>query len=266
MPARLASRLAASLLAVVLVATLSALALASSARAQRFAEAGTPLATVDSLRDAGAFVAARDTLEALRTRRGDTAPVLWRLAVTRVDLGERAEDDERAESLYRQGLGTARAAVEADDQSALAHLAVAIAAGRVSEVVGTRERVELSRTVKAEAKRALALDATLDGAHHVLGRWHYEVADLGFFERTVVKAVYGGLPDASFEQAAEHFLDAIRQEQAVRHFFHLGRTYLKMDREDKARAALEEALALPNEDPDDPELKRKARRLLDDLA
>ena len=46
------------------------------------------------------------------------------------------------------------------------------------------------------------LDPENEMAYHVRGRWHYGVADLNWIERAVVKTVYGGLPDASFEQAA----------------------------------------------------------------
>ena len=214
------------------------------------------------MRAAGAFAAARDTLGALRERHPAAAAVLWRLAVTYVDLGETAGDEDRTERLYRDGLTTAERAVDADASSSMAHLAAAIAAGRVALVAGTREGVRRSRAVKRYAEAALARDSTLAGAHHVLGRWHYEVADLGFFERAVAKVVYGGLPDASFEQAAYHFRQALRYEDAVLHHLELGRTYLALDRPDAARDQLERALAMEPTDPDDPRRQRRARQLL----
>jgi tetratricopeptide (TPR) repeat protein len=235
----------------------------TAARAEPPSEA---LAVVDSLREAGAFAAARDTLGALGDRHGASAAVLWRLAVTYVDLGETAGDEDRTERLYRQGLGAAERAVAADTSSAMAHLAAAIAAGRVALVAGTREGVRRSRAVKRYAEAALARDSTLAGAHHVLGRWHYEVADLGFFARAAAKVVYGGLPDASFEQAAYHFRQALRYEDAILHHVELGRTYLALDRDADARTQLERALAMEPTDPDDPRRQRHARQLLDDMG
>lgn len=228
------------------------------------AQPSAVLARVDSLRLDGAFEQARDTLQALQNRHPDRAPVLWRLARTYVDLGEEAEDD-RQEELYQQAFTAARAAVEADSANAEAHLAVAIAAGRMALISGTRTKVELSRTVKEHVDRAIEIDPTNATAHHVRGKWHHEVASLGFFARTVVKVVYGGLPDASYDRAVRDFQTAVDLDEHVGTHLELGRTYLQMDRDEDARQHLERALELPNVDPDDPRYKREARELLRDL-
>ena len=221
---------------------------------------------VDSLRAQGAF---RDAYGALSTLKGNhpgSAGVLWRRALVQVDMGEGSDSDRRRNSLYEQALTDAQAAVAADSTDPHAHLAVAVAEGRVALTAGTREKVRRSRAVKEHADRAIALDSTLASAYHVRARWNREVADLGFFSRTLVKAVYGGLPEASFEQAVRDFQTAIRLEDKVIHHLELGKTYVKMDREDDARTEFQTAIDMDPVDPDAPMHKDDARERLDDLG
>lgn len=244
-----------------LVAT-SAPAQSSDASGASLQEA---LITIDSLRQAGAFQAARERLEALRDERPGRVDVLWRLAYTLSDFGKITEDEERRAQYYEEALDAATAAVESDSTSARAHLAMAVAEGRVALDAGTKERIQRSRAVKEHADRAIALDSTLAGAYHVRGRWHREVDDLGFFKRVVIKTVYGGLPDASFEQAERDFKRALELEDAIHHHLELGKTYVKLDRPDAAREELRTVLEMSSPDPLAPLYKEEARELLDDL-
>lgn len=220
---------------------------------------------VDDLRMDGEFRQALATLSGLREEHPEHAGVLWRLSRTKVDLGEQASREEEQERLYREALADAEEAIAADSTNAQAYLAAAIAAGRVGLISGTREKVEMSRQVKEHVDRALELDPASPAAYHVRGRWHYEVASLGFFSRAVVRTVYGGLPDASYEAAVEDFQRSIELDDRVVDRLELGRTYLALDQEDRARAELQKALELPNKDPDDPDYKEDARSLLDEL-
>lgn len=223
------------------------------------------LVEVDSLRQAGDWLTARDQLQRLRSEYPNRVPVLWRLVYTYADLGKTTEDEDQRATYYEQGLDVAGAALEADSTSARAHMSMAVAEGRVALDAGTGERIRRSRAVKRHVDRAIAIDSTLDGAFHVRGRWNREVADLGFFQRAIVKTVYGGLPDASFEQAVRDFQRAIELHEEIFHRLELGKTYLKMDRSDAARAQLEKALEMPLMEPFDPRYKEEARELLDEL-
>lgn len=244
----------------------AALLMVPEIRAQSTGAASAPsFETVDSLRATGDFRDAFGRLVGMKDQHPDNAEVLWRLALTRVDMGEMSESDRSRESLYAQALEDAAAAVAADSMNAHAHYARAVAEGRVALTAGSREKIRRSRAVKHHADRAIELDSTFSSAYHVRARWNREVADLGFFERTIVKAVYGGLPEASFEQAVRDFKTAIRLEDTIVHHIELARTYIKMDEEDNAREELQITLDMPVDDPDDPQHKREARELLDDL-
>ena len=226
------------------------------------------LETVDEMRTSGEFESALDRLQTLSEENPDNAEVLWRLSRTKVDIGEQVAEsnEDRMERLYQEALADANSAISADTSNANAHLSVAIAAGRVGLISGTREKVRQSRTVKEHVDRAIELDSSLAAAYHVRGRWNHEVASLGFFSRSIVKIVYGGLPDASYEAAVENFQKSIELDSRVIDHLEIARTYIEMDQEDKAREHLQTALNLPEKDPDDPQYKEEARELLDDIS
>lgn len=223
------------------------------------------MTTVDSLRQAGEFRAALDRLQTLRNERPERVEVLWRLVYTWADLGQTVDNDNQRAQYYVNALDVAKAGLAADSSSARAHLAMAVAEGRAALDAGTRERIERSRAIKRHADRAIALDSTLDGAYHTRGRWHRGVEDIGFFQRAIVKTIYGGLPESSMEQAVQDFQRAIELNDKVFHHLELAKTYLQMDRSDAARRELQAALNRPGTDPFAPRYKQEARDLLDDL-
>lgn len=223
------------------------------------------LKEVDELREQRQFREALSQLSTLRDDHPENVDVLRRLAFVWADLGKATDDLQQRKNFYKKALSHAQEALSADSTSAWAHLAVAMAEGRVALNVGTQERIERSRAVKHHAERAIDLDSTLAGAYHIRGRWHREVANLGFLQRALLRTVYGGLPDASYEQAVRDFQRAIDLEKRTFHHLELGKTYIQMGRTDAARRELKTCLQLSGTDPFAPEYKQEARRLLDEL-
>ena len=107
-------------------------------------------------------------------------------------------------ALAKTALGYAERAVALQPDNAVNVLSIAICRGQVAFFGGIRERVEAARDVRAAAERALALDPNYAWAHHVLGRWHREMIELGRIARLWVNLFYGGLPPGSLNTALEH--------------------------------------------------------------
>lgn len=224
------------------------------------------LVRVDEMRGGGQFRDALSRLSELRSEHGDQVEILWRISMTRVDVGKTADSDGAAKEHYREALRLAETALTVDASNAHAHLARAVAEGRLALGAGTQERVQRSRAVKTHADRAIEINPNLPGAFHVRGRWHREVADLNFLERTVVRTVYGGLPDASFEQAVRDFERALELENVRFHHLELAKTYLKMDRPADARTHLQTVIDLPAREPFAQQYKEEAQELLNELS
>lgn len=249
----------------LLLAVLCAAAL--SARATSVPPA--PAAADPVVREALAAEAAFDSnralelfLQALATRPEDAflhQKVAQQYSDSVLDTADRDEKQRRAE----RSLHHARRAAELDPDNPVNVLSVAIAAGKVALHGDARTKVELSRLIREEAERALALDPTYPWAHHVLGRWHHEVVEVGRAARFFAKLLYGGLPPASLDEAVRHLAQAVALEpQNPLHVIELGFAYAAAGRPADARAAWERGLALPEVDKHDAEGKARARAAL----
>lgn len=237
-----------------------------------FAQSGGETAGLDStlahvaeLRESGEFEEAHRRLARLRDEHGDHVGILWRSSMNHVDLAKTTSDEEAVKKHYQEALKFADAALEVDSTVAHAHLAKAVAEGRIALDAGTRERIQRSRAVKEHADKAIELDDEIPGAYHTRARWHRGVSDLNFFERAIVKTVYGGLPEASYEMAVRDFKRAIELENVRFHHLELAKTYLKMDREDDARQELETVIELSPKETFADRYKKEAEELLQEL-
>ena len=169
-------------------------------------------------------------------------------------------------ALGQKSVSYAQRAVATDPKNALAHLALAICYGRVAPLLGNRTKIAYSKLIKEHAEQSIALDATNDYAFHVLGAWHYEMADLNPVLRTFAKLIYGALPAASYEDAVKNFKMAISlAPQRVAHRVEIGRTYAALGEKELARTELNKGLALPSREKDDAESKQRARAALEKI-
>ena len=224
------------------------------------------LERLNQMRRQGQFDKVITALEKMRQEQPDDADVLWLLSRARIDRANLHYSGKKQEREYQKAIEEAQAAVEADPKNDEAHVALAIASGRVALNADTRTKVELSRGVKEHVDRAIVLNPKNDLAYHVRGRWNYEVAELGWLTRQIVKAAYGGLPNATYESAAADLEKAIEIKDRVVHRLELGKVYLKLDQKAQARAQFERALKLPNEYPADEKFKEEAREQLSKLS
>lgn len=174
------------------------------------------------------------------------------------------QPDRQAQRTYAQrALSYAHRAVELEPGNAVYALSVAIAHGKLALASDTRDKVRYSRMVREEAERALALDPRYAWAHHILGRWHLEVAKLSGASRAVVGLFYGGLPSASAVDAVRHLERAVELEPGeLQHHLELGFAYVAVGQPAKARGAFEKGLALPSTTHIDGPAKARARDAL----
>lgn len=135
--------------------------------------------------------------------------------------------------------------------------------GQLALFRGNKEKVKLGLEIKQYADKALALDASNAMANAVLGIWHFELAELGFVERTFAKLLFGGVPEGSYEQAAYHLAKAVAQSPHVIYYRNAyAKALLKLGREAEAKAQLEIALKLPLIVAGDKQNKHESRLLL----
>jgi tetratricopeptide (TPR) repeat protein len=183
---------------------------------------------------------------------------------------EMAEDlnGEPQRQMIAAAVEHARTAVKTAPDSASGHVWLAVALGRQALEEGPKTQLALSREIKSEVDRGIALDPGIGRAYHVRALWNRKLASLNFFERGVAKAVLGGVPKgASMDNAVRDLRKAIELEpNYVNHHLELGRTYLQLKHDDEARAEFERAIALPpTSNARDPKYQAEAKSLLDKL-
>ncbi|KAG1657538.1 hypothetical protein FOA52_005424 [Chlamydomonas sp. UWO 241] len=160
-------------------------------------------------------------------------------------------DSKRAAELNAKAVELAMQAVANDPECAVGHVALCVSRGRLALCVpDNRKKVNLARDAADDAATALRLDPSSDLAHHLMGRWHYEMAQLGPIVRYVVRVLFGAaLMQGTFPEALTHFRTA-QTLCPVRliHTVEVGRTLHKLGHTAEAASHLEAALAMDVED------------------
>jgi tetratricopeptide (TPR) repeat protein len=143
-----------------------------------------------------------------------------------------------------------------------AQLAVAICYGKLQPLQGNRQRFDAVHIIKDAVDKALELDPHNDLAWHVLGRWYKGLAEVDAFHRALAQAAFGGLPAATYEEAATCFEKAIQlNPNRLINYIELGCVYAQMGRRDEAQRLVTKGLDMPNTDNEDPETVREGEQL-----
>ncbi len=180
-------------------------------------------------------------------------------------MSDLSKDADKVKS-GRTALEYAERAIAAAPNACDPNLSAAICWGKLTPFLGNRESIEATKKIKDYTDRALRADPKSDLGWQILGRWHQSLANLGFATRALAKMIYGGLPAASNDEAVKCFRKAMALDsKRLVHVVELGRTYQMMGRDAEARKYLEQGLAMPNRDKDDPETKLRARKSLKEL-
>ena len=194
----------------------------------------------------------------------NNAEILLRISQQCSNLISQAQSPSEAQGWGQRSLDEAKKAVALAPDNPKAHLALAVAYGRLTDFEDNRTKVEFSRRVKAKADKTLELDPREDFAYHVLGRWNYAVATLNPMLKLIARFVYGGMPDASIEEAARDYKKAIElAPRRVIHHHELARAYLAMGRTAEARREWETELTLKPEDNEGVTDQKEARGALE---
>jgi tetratricopeptide (TPR) repeat protein len=177
------------------------------------------------------------------------------------DKDERRKRLAEAEELSRRALALSRKNVEA-------HFSMVVVMGLMAEAASSpREKIKNAEVIRRETEEIIKLDSNYALAYFVLGKWHYELSKLNWFERTACELFFGGLPNGiSMKESLKNFQKALEldPEQIIILFGHA--TSLHYEGRDKeAIAVLEKALSLPVRDMDDEHRKGRCRELLQEI-
>lgn len=192
--------------------------------------------------------------------------VLWRLSRTYNDIAQdqNALGDKKAAEqnfVLASAYADTLIAYFPDQREGYFHKAAAV--GNLALFKGGKEKVRYGQDVEYYCKKALEIDPDYTLALVAYGIFQKEVASLSWVLRRFAKLLFGGLPDASFEEAASLLERAIENDPSITiAYYELGQVYRKLGRKDDARSVLEKSLMLAPKNTEDVRNQADARKLL----
>lgn len=162
---------------------------------------------------------------------------LWKASRSEVDLAEVAPKGPAMDSLLDAGQRHAEAAIRVRPKDAEGHFALARVLGRRALSVGSKERIQFSKIIRAEALAALAANSNHAGSLHVLGMWNAEVMRVNGLARVFARTFLGAevFSLASWDEA-QRLLEASVHHDPHRIVHRLDLAGIYADRGDKTRA------------------------------
>ena len=192
---------------------------------------------------------------------------LWNSSVIHAKIGHRKESKEEKRDEFEKSMELAQRAVSNHPGSGHAHYAMAVANGRMTEIMGPGDKIDASRKVKQHISRAAELLPNFAPIWHLYGVWHSDVANMSGAVKAAAGLFSGGIPDASNEKAEEYLRKAISlDEDNILFHLDLAKHYLEVDEPEKARPLLKEVQDMEPQMKDDPGYIKEAEEMLDALG
>jgi len=254
------------------LALVAAIALGRGAAAQASPDAAALLQEGITAHLARDMPTALDRFEAALAADSTSYEAAWRAGETLLDIGKQTPDTVKSaarDSLYARAEVYGRRAVALNPEGTDGRYVLAAAIGRASLTKSKKERVRRAGEIRAEALRALELDASNHKAYHVMGRWNAEIMRLSGLERFFAKNFLGGaiFNAAAWDSAQVYMERAVAASpENVYHRLDLGEILIDRKRYSAARVELERAAELPVYDVLDPAYQARARALLQRIA
>ncbi len=182
-------------------------------------------------------------------------------------IGGREADKKRKKALFEEAKVYADKALAVNGKSAESNYVRAVVAGKLTETeTDNKKVVGYVKEIKDYADRALAINPEHARATYVLGKWHLEMVNLSWAKKAAVKVFFGGLPDATIENAIK-YMERSRSldKYFVLNHLELAKAYKYDNKPAKAIEILNLLAKLPNRTSDDAALKQEGKKMLQEI-
>ena len=181
------------------------------------------------------FDKAQASLEQLYNKYPENTDVLLRLSITHHYLSESAlkKSLDKKNALKAFEYIEKALNIEPDNPDILKWYVITL--GKTVEEDTIRNQIEQSKNIKNIALKVINLLPDDEFCYSIMGQWHYKLADLGRASRRIASILFSEPPKGSFEEAQYFFEKSLeRNSDYIGTYYWLGKTYLKLNNEQKA--------------------------------
>jgi hypothetical protein len=181
-------------------------------------------------------------------------------------LGHRLASKAAQLAQYNNSVALANKVITKVPNNAEAYYAKALALGRIILLSDSKTKIALSKVMYACTEKCVSIQPTHGYAWHILAKYHWEMSQLNYIEKTAIKAM-GGLPPASEEKAIQYFELCKKFEPAyLLNLYDLAKALNKQGKKDKAIIILQSIPNIKNTFQDDNMNRNNANILLKKLT
>ncbi|MFD2999244.1 hypothetical protein ACFS7Z_02640 [Pontibacter toksunensis] len=195
----------------------------------------------------------------------DNFEALCKASLLHCRIGDRYSSDETSKlQHYAKAKAYAQKAYDLNPVDAESNYVMALSYSCEAMASGPRNRLVGINQVKSFLDAALSSNSQHAGAWHLMGRWHFKMANLNVVEKLASKMLFGGVCDVTTnEVAAEALEKAVAYEpDNIRYYYDLACIYDEMKDKEARNNTLQKAVALTFETKDELELSRRCKIML----
>eukprot|EP01104_Vermistella_antarctica_P015579 TRINITY_DN5149_c0_g1_i1.p1 TRINITY_DN5149_c0_g1~~TRINITY_DN5149_c0_g1_i1.p1 ORF type:complete len:265 (+),score=81.00 TRINITY_DN5149_c0_g1_i1:99-797(+) len=208
------------------------------------------------------FAEAFDLLSSSVKDHPDAVEIQWRLARAFYDNADQKPSDKAYQyKQLQEALAVAETVLKLDDNHFAGHKWLAIILAAIGDHVSTKEKIGNSLKIKEHALKALELSGDDATTLHLLGRWCIGVSNVGWLERKVANAIFGSVPESTYDEALEYLLKADKiNERMIRNKICIGDCYVGLKKKPEAKEWYQKASVVESRTPLDTVLIAEAKK------
>lgn len=191
---------------------------------------------------------------------------LWKASLLHSTIGHRLDNENARREYFEKASQMAEKAVQLYPDQVHPYYVLAVAKGRMSDIVGTRTQIQLSHVVKENVQKALDRNPNHAPSWHLYGVLQSEVANLNRVSRFAARFISQGLPEASNQKAEEYLKKAMQlNPESILIHYDLAKHYIRSGQKERAIPILEHLLTLEPTIKDNKRHMKEAREWLHEL-
>lgn len=191
------------------------------------------------------FKEAKVSLEELDKNSDKNIEILTRLSIVHHFLSESAEDKSTERKNAIKAFEYIEKAYTINPKNPKVLKWYVIALGKTVEKKSIRKQIEESKNIEKIALSVIELLPDDEYCYNILGQWHYRLADLNGPSRKIASFLFSEPPEGSFIEAQFFLEQSIKiNPDYIGTYYWLGKTYLKINKKQKAIELFKVGIAL----------------------